>query len=369
MKTIQIKVKNKNSDYAVIIGSNILNILPSKIRTLCPKARKIGIVVDKNIPNKYKIKIKKILKKYQVYTFQYTANEKLKSFSKVNELTERCLSRNFNRVDVLIALGGGVIGDFTAFVASIIKRGINFINIPSTLLAQVDSSIGGKTGVNSRQGKNLIGTFYQPRLVISDVDLLKSLPRREVVCGYAEILKHSLILKNNFFNWLQINTKKILDLESQELLKSAVYKSCKIKLNFVNKDTNEKNVRMILNFGHTFAHAIELKNNFSKKINHGEAVLVGMMLAIKFSLMKKICSYATYKDVMNIYLANNLNYKLNKFFKKNEYNKIIDLMNNDKKNDDKKINLILIKKIGQTTKPGEHKYTTGEIKKILNRIT
>ena len=369
MKTIQIKVKNKNSDYAVIIGSNILNILPGKIKKLCPKARKVGIVIDKNIPSTYKIKIKKILKRYQVHTFQYTANEKLKSFSKVNELTEECLSKNFNRVDVLIAVGGGVIGDFTAFVASITKRGINFINIPSTLLAQVDSAIGGKTGVNSNQGKNLIGTFYQPRLVISDVNLLKTLPKREVICGYAEILKHSLILKNNFFHWLQINTKKILNLENQELLKSAVYRSCKIKLYFVNKDTNEKNIRMILNFGHTFAHAIELKNNFSKKINHGEAVLVGMMLAIKFSLMKKICSYNTYKDIIKIYQANNLNYDLSKFFKKNQYSKIIDLMNNDKKNDDKKINLILIKKIGQTTKPGEHKYTTSEIKKNLKKIT
>jgi len=369
MKTIQIKVKNKSSNYAVIIGSNILNILPGKIRTLCPKARKVGIVIDKNIPKKYKIKIKKILTKYQVYTFEYATSEKLKSFSKINELTEKCLYRNFNRVDVLIALGGGVIGDFTAFAASIIKRGINFINIPSTFLAQVDSSIGGKTGVNSNHGKNLIGTFYHPKLVISDVSLLKSLPRREMVCGYAEILKHSLILKNNFFNWLQINTKKILNLENLELLKSAVYKSCKIKLHFVNKDTNEKNVRMILNFGHTFAHAIELKNNFSKKINHGEAVLIGMILAVKFSLIKKICSYNTYKDIIDIYEKNNLTYNLNIFFKKNEYNQIIDLMNNDKKNDDKKINLILIKKIGQITSPGMYKYTTQEIKNVLKKIT
>ena len=133
-------------------------------------------------------------------------------------------------------MGGGIVGDFSAFTASIIKRGINFINIPSTLLAQVDCSIGGKTGVNSIYGKNLIGSFYQPKIVLIDVSLLNSLSKREMVCGYAEILKHSLILKNNFFKWLKLKSKKILEYRERNLLKQAIYRSCKVKLYFVKKD-------------------------------------------------------------------------------------------------------------------------------------
>ena len=184
MKTIELKVKNLKSNYSIIIGKNILNQISSQIRTLCPGAKKIALVVDKNVPNEFKIKLKKYLKGFTVYTFEYSVNEKFKSFINVNKLVEKCLKYNFNRNDVLISLGGGILGDYSAFAASIIKRGISFINIPTTLLAQVDSPIGGKTGVNSIRGKNLIGSFYQPRLVISDVEILKSLPQREFVCGY-----------------------------------------------------------------------------------------------------------------------------------------------------------------------------------------
>ena len=150
MNQTEIKVKNINSNYSILIGNNILRYLPVKIKLTCPKATKIALVIDKNIPNKFKNEIKKILRGYNVFVFEYSVNEKLKSFKQVNNLVEKCLHYNFNRNDVLIAFGGGILGDFSAFSASIIKRGINFINIPSTLLAQVDSSVGGKTGVNSK---------------------------------------------------------------------------------------------------------------------------------------------------------------------------------------------------------------------------
>ena len=150
------------------------------------------------------------------------------------------------------------------FVASLFKRGINFINIPSTLLAQVDSAIGGKTGINSQFGKNLIGSFYQPKLVISDTSLINSLPKKEIICGYAEILKHSIIKDRKFFNWLEKNTKKIFFKKKKELM-FAIKKSCEIKMHFVNQDVNENKKRMILNFGHTFAHAIEVKKNYSNQ--------------------------------------------------------------------------------------------------------
>jgi 3-dehydroquinate synthase len=189
-----------------------------------------------------------------------------------------------------------------------------------------------------------------------------------MVCGYGEVLKHALIQDLNFFNWLQNNSKKILINKNLFAIKKAIYKSCKIKLHFVNKDVGEKNYRMILNFGHTFAHAIEAKNNFSKNINHGEAVLMGMMIAIKLSFFKKLCSYETLLKVIRIYEANNINYDLKKFFNKYEYKKIINFMTNDKKNNDPKINLILLKKIGKTTTPGKHKISSKELYKIIGKI-
>jgi len=368
MKTTELKVKNLNSNYSIIIGKNILNKITNQIKILCPGAEKVALIVDKNVPNKFKIKIKKYLKKYKVFTFEYSVNEKFKSFNNVNKLVEKCLANNFNRNDVLISLGGGILGDYSAFTASIIKRGINFINIHTTLLAQVDSSIGGKTGVNSILGKNLIGTFYQPKVVISDVEILKSLPKRELICGYAEILKHSLILKTNFFNWLENNSKQFLINRNLNLLKKAIIESCKIKIHFVNKDIYEKNIRMILNFGHTFAHAIEAQNNYSKRINHGEAVIMGMMMAVKLSYLKKLCSLNTLNKLKHIYDANDLKYDIKKFFKKNEYNKIAEYMSSDKKNNDKKINLILLKTIGQTTQPNMYKISSDELKKVFNKI-
>ena len=368
MKIKQIKVKNPNSNYSIFIGENILNILPKKIKVICPNTKKIGIVIDKKVPKKFKFQLTKLFKRYDVFLFEYSVNEKLKSFTNTNNLVEKCILNNFNRNDLLIAVGGGIIGDFCGFAASILKRGINFINLPTTLLAQVDSSIGGKTGVNSNNGKNLIGSFYQPKLVISDLAFLKSLPRREVICGYAEILKHSLILKNNFFKWLRTNTKKILNNKDQNLMREAIAKSCDVKLFYVNKDVKEKNLRMILNFGHTFAHGIEAQNKYSKKINHGEAVLIGMMIATKLSFKKKICSRKTLEELQFIYKENNLPYRLSSFFKNNEHNKIINFMLHDKKNNDKNINLILLKKIGKTTKPGSYKITLNSLKKIFKDI-
>ncbi len=368
MSSTEIKVKNKELKYSIFLGSNILSLLPKKIKLICPKAEKIGLVIDKQIPKKQKNNIKRLLKNYKVLTFEYSTNEKLKSFKHVNNLVEKCLLNNFKRSDVLISFGGGITGDFTAFVASIIKRGINFINIPSTLLAQVDSSIGGKTGVNSMYGKNLIGSFYQPCLVISDLTLLNSLPKREIICGYAEILKHAVINDVGFFSWLKKNSTKILEDRNLDALKYAIFKSCKIKSNIVEKDVKEKNIRMILNFGHTFAHAIEVKNNYSKRINHGEAVLMGMMIATKLSFLKKTCTLNTLRELEDIYSKNNLNYKFDKYFNFKDHDKIIRFMSNDKKNNSDKINLILLKKIGRTTKPGQHKFSTSQLRRVFNKI-
>ena len=210
MKIHKINLKIKNIKYPILIGNNAINSLKQQIKSVCPKTEKIAIILDKKIPNKNKKKIKRLLRNYNVYTKEYLPTEKLKSFVHANFLIETLIEKKFNRNDTIIAVGGGIIGDFAGFVASILKRGINFINVPTTLLSQVDASIGGKTGINSEKGKNLIGTFYQPKLVISEIEFLKSLPKREMICGYGEILKHSLILDKKFFFWLNKNGEKII---------------------------------------------------------------------------------------------------------------------------------------------------------------
>ncbi len=367
MKIQEIKFKNKSDKYSIFIGENTLSLLPKKIKFLCPKTKKIGIIFDKNLPVKFKKKLINKLRSYDVSFFTFEANERNKSLNKVNLFLNALLSKNFNRSDLIIGIGGGITGDVASFVASIYKRGINFINIPTSLLAQVDSSIGGKTGVNSIHGKNLIGSFYQPKLVIIDTLFLKSLPKKEMVCGYAEILKHSIIKDKNFFKWLKKNTKNILAKKKKELI-YAIKKSCEIKIFFVVRDTNEKGLRMTLNFGHTFAHAIEIKNNFSKKITHGEAVLSGIILASKLSIYKKLCTKKTFNEIKDIYSKNNLEYTFKKYSNKNEIFKLLPYLKNDKKNNDERINFILLKDIGKTTLANQNKISLKDLKRISKTI-
>jgi len=367
MKNQEIKFQNKSERYSIFIGENTINLLPNKIKTLCPETKKIAVIVDKNIPSKYKQKLKKKLKGYEVSFLSFLANEKNKSLTKTYSLLNILLSKNLNRSDLIIGFGGGITGDVASFVASIFKRGINFINIPTTLLAQVDSSIGGKTGVNSSHGKNLIGSFYQPKLVLIDTTFLKSLSRKEMICGYAEILKHSIIKDKIFFNWLKKNTKLILDKKKKELI-YAIKKSCQIKMFFVKKDTTEKNLRMTLNFGHTFAHAIEVKNNYSKRSTHGEAVLSGMILAGKFSVYKKLCSSKTLNEIKNIYIRNNLDYTYKKYSNKKEIDKLLPFLKNDKKNNDGRINFILLKHVGKTTLSNQNKISLKDLRSITQTI-
>ena len=213
------------------------------------------------------------------------------------------------------------------------------------MLSQVDSSIGGKTGINSKYGKNLIGAFYQPSLVISDIIFLKSLPQKELVCGYGEILKHALIADKKFFKFLDKSGSEILNLKSP-LIEKAIYQSCLIKKNVVENDEKEIGLRKILNFGHTFAHAYEATLKYSKKLNHGEAVILGIKTAAKFSLLNKILNIKDFKLIENHLNKLDLPSNLNKFFSNKDLKKIIFFMKKDKKNHAKKLNLVLLKKIG-----------------------
>ena len=282
MKPIKLKIKTKTQKYSILIGKNLAPKISTIIKNNSIQFHKCLLVIDKNVPNKILNKVKKSFKNKMIFTIYFNANEKNKDQKSVDSILKVLLEKNFSRKDCLIAIGGGITGDVSAYAASIFKRGLQFINVPTTLLSQVDSSIGGKTGINTKHGKNLIGSFYHPKLVITDIDFLRSISRREIICGYGEILKHSLIANKKFYRFLDINYSKILDLKSPYIEKS-IYESCKVKKKIVEKDENEKNLRKILNFGHTFAHSYEASLGYSKKLNHGEAVILGMNTALKFS--------------------------------------------------------------------------------------
>jgi 3-dehydroquinate synthase len=365
MKVNKFIVKTKSKSYPIYFGKEILNNTGHLLKINMPNVKKVCIISDNKLPKLILKKLVKSLKKYELKIFKISASEKNKSLITANKIIEQLLINNFNRSDCIIALGGGIVGDLSAFISNLTKRGLKFINIPTTLLAQVDASVGGKTGINSKQGKNLIGTFYQPDFILSDVSLLKSLPKRELVSGYGEILKHALILDKKFFLWLHRYGKKIIENKSHLHLEKAIIKSCKIKSKIVNKDEKEKNLRMILNFGHTFAHGFEAAKKFSKKLNHGEAVLLGMMVAsILSNEREKLIS----KELILIkkhYIDLNLPMMINNIFKKKDISKIVYYMKKDKKNTNEKINLILLEKIGKTTKPKKITLRSQEVKKFL----
>ena len=344
MKMKKILVNTSAGRYPIYIGKNLSLKLGNILKANNILSLNFLLVIDNKVPRDMVQKIKKINKK--VFSVYINCNEKNKSQKTVDKIIDILLKNNFNRNDCLISIGGGIIGDISAYAASIFKRGLLYVNIPTTLLAQVDSSIGGKTGINSKYGKNLIGSFYQPSFVMSDVDFLQSLPRREILCGYAEIFKHSLISDKSFFYFLNKNVEKILKLKRSYIEKS-IYKSCIIKKNIVEKDFKEKNLRKILNFGHTFGHAYEASLGYSSKLNHGEGVILGILSASKFSQENNIISLKEYNLIYHHIKKINKKLVLRNYFKKNRIKKIVKFMSTDKKNSDNRINLILIKRIGK----------------------
>ena len=200
---------------------------------------------------------------------------------------------------MIVAFGGGVIGDIAGFAASILLRGINYIQIPTTLLSQVDSSVGGKTGINSSKSKNLIGSFHQPLAVIIDIEMLKSLPKREFIAGLVEVIKYGLIKDKKFFDYLDYNYREILEYD-EEKLKEIICKSCKIKAEIIKNDEKENGQRALLNLGHTFGHAIESFGKYDGKIIHGEAVSIGICLAFKLSKKMNFCSQNDVEKVTSL---------------------------------------------------------------------
>ena len=282
MRKIRLNVKTKSKIYPIIIGKNIITQIPNILKSNNINFEKSLIVVDSKIPKK-KLNIlkKKIVSKKTIILF-LNASEKNKNLKSVNLILNKLFKFNFNRNDCIISFGGGIVGDVSGFAASIFKRGLKFVNIPTTLLAQVDSSVGGKTGIDTRQGKNLVGAFHQPLCVIADTATLDTLPARERRCGYAEVIKYGIINDRPFFDWLIANGQRVLD-GDPDARREAVIRSCKSKASIVAADEKEAGLRALLNLGHTFAHAIEAQVGFDDALKHGEAVAIGMVMALNMS--------------------------------------------------------------------------------------
>lgn len=244
---------------------------------------KICIVSDSNVAALYGETVKKELEKEfsNVFLYEFLAGEESKNVETVNGVYEFLIQKHFDRRDLLVALGGGVVGDLTGFTAATYLRGIDFIQIPTTLLSQVDSSIGGKTGVDFMQYKNMVGAFYQPKLVYMNLGVLTSLPKEQLISGFGEILKHGLIKNNDYFNWMNENYDAILRLE-YDVIEEMIYASCDIKRGVVERDPKEKGERALLNFGHTIGHAIEKLSNFG--LAHGVCVGLGIVSASYISM-------------------------------------------------------------------------------------
>ena len=337
-------IKTNSKQYNIYIGYNAITKINNILKRENIHFNKCLIIADSNVPKIFIKKIRSKVNSKKKILFSLKASEKNKNFKYINSIIEILLANNFTRNDVIICLGGGIAGDVSGFAASIFKRGLKFVNIPSTLLSQVDSSIGGKTGVNNKFGKNLIGSFYQPDLVISDLKLLNSLPRREIICGYAEIFKHSLIKNRNLFFYLNKNLQDILQLK-KKFIEKAILESCKIKKQIVEQDEKENDLRKSLNLGHTFGHSYEATLNYSRKLNHGEAVLYGILSATKLSKKLKILNDKDYQLILSHLYS--LDFKnLSKYFKIKDLSRIVNFMLSDKKNTSKKINFITLRKIG-----------------------
>ena len=287
-KTVRVDLGDRA--YDILIGAGLIADAGRQIAARL-KGRRMAVITDEHVAAHYLAALTDSLETVGIAVFPLVlpAGEKTKSFEHLISVTDHVLASKIERNDAVIALGGGVIGDLTGFAAGIARRGTRFIQIPTSLLAQVDSSVGGKTGINSRHGKNLIGVFHQPELVLADTDALNTLSLREFRAGYAEVAKYGLIDKPNFFEWLERNWKDVFSGSASRT--EAIAVSCQAKADVVAKDERENGLRALLNLGHTFGHALEAATQYdSARLVHGEGVSIGMVLAHQFSARMNLVS-------------------------------------------------------------------------------
>jgi 3-dehydroquinate synthase len=293
---IVVKVALAERAYDIVIGRGLIATLGERIKALRPGA-KTAIVTDATVAERHLAAVEAALKsaRLQSSAIVVPQGEGSKSFATFETVCEAIIAAHIERGDLVIALGGGVIGDLAGFAAASARRGLDYVQVPTTLLAQVDSSVGGKTGINSRHGKNLVGAFHQPILVVADTALLDTLPKREFRAGYAEVAKYGLLGDAAFFSWLEANWQDVFSggKSSGSLAREhAIAVCCRAKAGIVARDERETGERALLNLGHTFGHALEAGAGFSGRLLHGEAVALGMALAFDFSARKGLVGEA-----------------------------------------------------------------------------
>ena len=335
--------------YDIYIGPgliyNLTDLLPVELA-----GRSIFIITDTNVET-YAVQIKNILAESSAQSsavLTIPAGEASKSFTMVEKVQNWLLGNGVNRDSIIVAIGGGVVGDLAGFCASITLRGVPYIQIPTTLLSQVDSSVGGKTGINTTQGKNLVGSFYQPIAVMADIEALKTLPKREVLAGYAEVVKYGLIGDAGFFAWLEKNGSKVCDIEEESMI-HAVERSIKAKAQIVQADETEQGQRALLNLGHTFGHALEAAAGYDGRLLHGEAVAIGTIMAFELSVKMGHCPTEDLERVERHFIEVGLPTRISLVEKaiNTTADKLLELMRRDKKVEKGKMKFILANGIGE----------------------
>jgi 3-dehydroquinate synthase len=336
-----IQVNIANNPYPIYLGDSILDIFADILDKHYPSG-KIAIITTKSIFNLHGNKIKKQLEsKYQLVILFAPDGEGAKSYEQLQQLHTQLLENKFERSGLILAFGGGVIGDLAGFVAATFLRGINFVQVPTTLLAQVDSSIGGKVGINHPMGKNLVGAFKQPLFVFCDTSVLQTLPDSEIRCGMGEVVKYGYVLNEQLFYYLEENIEAALR-KDRDVLYKLVKISSSEKANIVMLDEKEKNLRMVLNFGHTFGHALEADFKFGE-MKHGEAVILGMKCAMQYALNQNLLKTDIFKKGINLLNRIPIQYDSAMI----DISKLVERMTIDKKVKDGRIRLVLCPDIGK----------------------
>ena len=347
-----VRVDLGSRSYDIKIGGGLVARAGEMIAPAVKQKRAV-IVTDAHVARLYLDEIQQSLRSAGIESeaIVLPAGEATKSFGELESLCGRLLDLKVERSTTLIALGGGVIGDLTGFAAAILLRGIEFIQIPTTLLAQVDSSVGGKTGINAAHGKNLVGAFHQPRLVVADIEVLDTLPRRELLAGYAEVVKYGLINDPAFFAWCEGHGAGIISGEASAR-RHAIAQSCKAKAAIVGADERESGARALLNLGHTFGHALEAECGYSDDLLHGEAVAIGMVMAYDLSTRLGLCpledAARVQRHLASIGLPTSPSWIDGRSFSST---RLIEHMMKDKKVKDGRIGFVLTRGIGQAFTP------------------
>ncbi len=335
----KIFLTTRNNKVPILIGNDIIT---SKLLSTHIKSKNVIIITNETIGKIYLKKIKNCFKRYNTQVLEIKDGEKYKNISIFTKIHDHLIRNRFDRDLTIVALGGGVIGDLVGFVASTFMRGVKLIHLPTTLLAQVDSSIGGKTAVNHPNGKNLIGTFYQPDSIIIDTKFLQTLPEEEYTSGLAEVVKYGLISKPSLLVWMNKNSKKILS-KNKDCLSYIVSISAKEKVRFVSQDERESNVRAFLNYGHTLGHAIEAAMNY-RNILHGQAISIGMLFASMLSVEKNMLDINDFNLIEDTLEKLNLPTEIPKRIKTRDIVKHIKF---DKKKQNNRNRFVLLNKLGK----------------------